>query len=107
MVWCFNDPYITYFNANLSAVTATIQKINEDGSNSGNSSTGGNLMSSRKRIAAVVITIAALIGGSVSVASAHDAKPVIYPCKKTNKEINLGTFSRKRARNLTSGTVMG
>ena len=31
-------------------------------------------MSSRKRIAAVVITIAALIGGSVSVASAHDAK---------------------------------
>jgi len=37
----------------------------------------------------------------------HDAKPVIYPCKKTNKEINLGTFSRKRARNLTSGTVMG
>jgi hypothetical protein len=37
----------------------------------------------------------------------HDAKPVIYPCKKTNMEINLGTFSRKRARNLTSGTVMG
>ena len=31
-------------------------------------------MSSRKRIAAVVITIAALIGGSVSVASAHNAK---------------------------------
>jgi argininosuccinate lyase len=31
-------------------------------------------MSSKKRIAAVVITIAALTGGSVSVASAHDAK---------------------------------
>jgi hypothetical protein len=31
-------------------------------------------MSSRKRIAAVVITIAALIGGSVSIASAHDGK---------------------------------
>ena len=37
--------YITYFNANLSAVTATIQKINEDGSNSGSSSTGATLSS--------------------------------------------------------------
>ena len=36
--------------------------------------TRGHLMSSKKRIAAVVITIAALTGGSVSVASAHDAK---------------------------------
>ena len=37
--------FITYFNANLSAVTATIQKINEDGSNSGSPSTGGTLSS--------------------------------------------------------------
>ena len=37
--------YITYFNANLTAVTATIQKINEDGSNSGSPSTGGTLSS--------------------------------------------------------------
>ena len=37
--------YITYFNANLSAVTATIQKINEDGSNNGSSSTGATLSS--------------------------------------------------------------
>ena len=37
--------YITYFNANLSAVTATIQKINEDGSNSGSASTGGTISS--------------------------------------------------------------
>ena len=37
--------FITYFNANLSAVTATIQKINEDGSNSGSSSTGATLSS--------------------------------------------------------------
>jgi hypothetical protein len=37
--------FITYFNANLTAVTATIQKINEDGSNSGSSSTGGTLSS--------------------------------------------------------------
>jgi len=37
--------YITYFNANLSAVTATIQKINEDGSNSGSPSTGGTISS--------------------------------------------------------------
>lgn len=37
--------YITYFNANLAAVTATIQKINEDGSNSGSPSTGGTLSS--------------------------------------------------------------
>ena len=37
--------YITYFNANLSAVTATIQKINEDGTNSGSPSTGGTLSS--------------------------------------------------------------
>jgi len=37
--------YITYFNSNLSAVTATIQKINEDGSNSGSPSTGATLSS--------------------------------------------------------------
>lgn len=37
----------------------------------------------------------------------HDKNPVIYKCKKTNHEINLGTFSRKRDRNATSGTVMG
>ena len=37
----------------------------------------------------------------------HDKSPVVYSCQKTNKEINLGTFSRKRARNTTSGTVMG
>ena len=37
----------------------------------------------------------------------HDKNPVVYGCQKTNKEINLGTFSRKRARNTTSGTVMG
>jgi len=37
----------------------------------------------------------------------HDKNPVVYSCQKTNKEINLGTFSRKRARNTTSGTVMG
>jgi hypothetical protein len=37
--------YITYFNANLSAVTATIQKINEDGSNSGSPSTGSTISS--------------------------------------------------------------
>ena len=37
----------------------------------------------------------------------HDKHPVVYSCQKTNKEINLGTFSRKRARNTTSGTVMG
>ena len=37
----------------------------------------------------------------------HDNQPVIYQCTKTNKQINLSTFSRKRARNLTSGTVMG
>jgi hypothetical protein len=37
----------------------------------------------------------------------HDKNPVVYSCQKTKKEINLGTFSRKRARNTTSGTVMG
>jgi hypothetical protein len=37
--------FITYFNANLSAVTATIQKINEDGSNSASPSTGASLSS--------------------------------------------------------------
>lgn len=37
----------------------------------------------------------------------HDKAPVIYTCLKTKKEINLATFSRKRARNTTSGTVMG
>ena len=37
----------------------------------------------------------------------HDSNPVTYSCPKTKKEINLGTFSRKRARNTTSGTVMG
>jgi hypothetical protein len=37
--------FITYFNANLSAVTATIQKINEDGSNNSSPSTGASLSS--------------------------------------------------------------
>lgn len=37
----------------------------------------------------------------------HDKNPVIYNCEKTKHEINLGTFSRKRDRNATSGTVMG
>ena len=37
----------------------------------------------------------------------HDNQPVIYKCLKTEQSINLGTFSRKRARNNTSGTVLG
>jgi glycine/D-amino acid oxidase-like deaminating enzyme len=37
----------------------------------------------------------------------HDNQAVVYQCTKSKSEINLGTFSRKRARNLTSGTVMG
>jgi glycine/D-amino acid oxidase-like deaminating enzyme len=37
----------------------------------------------------------------------HDNQPVVYQCTKSNSAINLATFSRKRARNLTSGTVMG
>ena len=37
----------------------------------------------------------------------HDNQPVIYKCLKSDKSINLGTFSRKRPKNLTSGTVMG
>jgi glycine/D-amino acid oxidase-like deaminating enzyme len=37
----------------------------------------------------------------------HDSDPVVYKCTKSKSVINLGTFSRKRARNLTSGTVMG
>ena len=38
----------------------------------------------------------------------HDADPVIYRTEHTKQEINLGTFSRKRALNEnSSGTVMG
>ena len=37
----------------------------------------------------------------------HDTQPVVYKCLKTKHSINLGTFSRKRKRNTTSGTVMG
>jgi glycine/D-amino acid oxidase-like deaminating enzyme len=37
----------------------------------------------------------------------HDNQAVVYQCTKSKSAINLGTFSRKRARNLTSGTVMG
>jgi hypothetical protein len=37
----------------------------------------------------------------------HDNQPVVYQCTKSRSAINLATFSRKRARNLTSGTVMG
>ena len=37
----------------------------------------------------------------------HDNQAVVYNCTKSKSAINLGTFSRKRARNLTSGTVMG
>ena len=37
----------------------------------------------------------------------NDNQAVVYQCTKSKSAINLGTFSRKRARNLTSGTVMG
>lgn len=37
----------------------------------------------------------------------HDNHPIIYRCLNNNLEINLATFSRKRAGNTTSGTVMG
>jgi len=37
----------------------------------------------------------------------HDNQPVVYQCTKSKSAINLATFSRKRGRNLTSGTVMG
>ncbi|MFM8191639.1 MAG: FAD-binding oxidoreductase, partial [Candidatus Nanopelagicus sp.] len=37
----------------------------------------------------------------------HDNKAVVYQCTKSKSAINLATFSRKRDRNLTSGTVMG
>ena len=37
----------------------------------------------------------------------HDSEPVVYQCTKSKSVINLETFSRKRERNLTSGTVMG
>ena len=37
----------------------------------------------------------------------HDNQPVVYQCTKSKSAINLATFSRKRTRNLTSGTVMG
>jgi len=37
----------------------------------------------------------------------HDNQPVKYKCLKTEHSIDLGTFSRKRTGNTTSGTVMG
>jgi glycine/D-amino acid oxidase-like deaminating enzyme len=37
----------------------------------------------------------------------HDQQPIVYQCTKSKNAINLATFSRKRARNLTSGTVLG
>jgi glycine/D-amino acid oxidase-like deaminating enzyme len=37
----------------------------------------------------------------------HDNNAVVYQCTKSKSAINLATFSRKRDRNLTSGTVMG
>jgi hypothetical protein len=38
----------------------------------------------------------------------HDLDPVIYRTQHTKQNINLGTFSRKRALNEnSSGTVMG
>jgi glycine/D-amino acid oxidase-like deaminating enzyme len=37
----------------------------------------------------------------------HDSQPMVYQCVKNKLEINLATFSRKRAHNATSGTVMG
>jgi glycine/D-amino acid oxidase-like deaminating enzyme len=43
----------------------------------------------------------------VEAGKSHDTNPVIYKCEKSGHEINLGTFSRKRDRNATSGTVMG
>ncbi|MCX4850649.1 FAD-binding oxidoreductase [Streptomyces sp. NBC_00893] len=37
----------------------------------------------------------------------HDRRPLHYACEHTGHHINLGTFSRKRRPNTSSGTVLG
>ena len=39
--------------------------------------------------------------------SDHDEQPVQFPGQRTGRSINLGSFSRRREKSETSGTVMG
>ena len=57
--------------------------------------------------APVVGFIMAHLIQEVEAGADHDNQPVEYKCLKSEHSINLGTFSRKRTGNTTSGTVMG
>lgn len=86
--------YITYFNANLSAVTATIQKINEDGSNSGSSSTGGTLSSLSSLLLDLSPTaINAYLGSSFITDATYGYKVTIGSDTMTIKQVCAPRFT--------------
>ena len=86
--------YITYFNANLSAVTATIQKINEDGSNSGSSSTGGTLSSlSSLLLDLSPIAINTYLGSSFIASTTYGYKVTIGSDTMTIKQVCAPRFT--------------
>jgi hypothetical protein len=86
--------YITYFNANLSAVTATIQKINEDGSNSGSPSTGGTLSSlSSLLLDLSPYAINTYLGTSFILASTYGYKVTIGSDTMTMKQVCAPRFT--------------
>lgn len=86
--------YITYFNANLSAVTATIQKINEDGSNSGSSSTGATLSSLSSLLLDLSPTaINTYLGSSFITSATYGYKVTIGSDTMTMKQVCAPRFT--------------
>lgn len=86
--------FITYFNANLSAVTATVQKINEDGSNSGSSSTGGTLSSLSSLLLDLSPTaINAYLGSSFITSATYGYKVTIGSDTITIKQVCAPRFT--------------
>jgi len=86
--------YITYFNADLANVTATIQKLNEDGSNSGSSSTGSGLSTAHGLILDLSPSaINAYLGSTFITASTYAWRVTIGSDSMTVKQVCAPRFT--------------
>ena len=56
-------------------------------------------------VVGLAVSLAAI--GAEAAGSDHDLAPVQFTGARTGRTINLGAFSRRRDKSLTSGTVMG
>jgi hypothetical protein len=86
--------YITYFNADLANVTATIQKLNEDGSNSGSASTGSGLSTAHGLILDLSPSaINAYLGSTFITASTYAWRVTVGSDSMTVKQVCAPRFT--------------